>query len=235
MGFLWEGSTGARAVQLLREQPPGTVMLTPDLAKALGAKQTLLHQLLANAVGLRLIKKVRVDGSAFSGWKLGAGNDSANIERKPARPAASPAEAGRRAAAAKRRLERQAEREAAAAPSHAPAWPPGFVSAFDPSDGYRPPRVALEDDADAGAVAEAPVAPWLRGLLPSAPPCDPVDVAVPPRESPEPPRALQLPLFDLQEIGEPGRAPRAPVAAAPEPAVPREFTNWRQVLLIEAR
>ena len=73
MGFLWEGSTGARAVQLLRTMPPGTVMLTPDLAKALGAKQTLLHQLLANAVSLRLIKKVRVEGSAFSGWKLGAG------------------------------------------------------------------------------------------------------------------------------------------------------------------
>jgi len=113
MGFLWEGSTGARAVQLLRAMPPGTVMLTPDLARALGAKQTLLHQLLANAVSLRLIKKARVEGSAFSGWKLGAGNDSANIEPKspqrPQRPQ-SPAQIERAMAAAQRKLDREAKR-----------------------------------------------------------------------------------------------------------------------------
>jgi hypothetical protein len=113
MGFLWEGSTGARAVQLLREQPPGTVMLTPDLAQALGAKRTLLHQLLANAVSLRLIKKVRMEGSAFSGWKLGAGNDSANIEPKsPQRPrrSQSPAQIERAKTAAQRRQDREAKR-----------------------------------------------------------------------------------------------------------------------------
>jgi hypothetical protein len=234
MGFLWEGSTGARAVQLLREQPPGSVMLTPDLAKALGAKQTLLHQLLANAVSLRLIKKVRVDGSAFSGWKLGAGNDSANIERRPARPAASPAEAGRRAAAAQRRIERQGERAPTAQPP-APAWPPGFVSTFDPSDGYRPPRIAAEDDADDAAAVEAPVAPWLRGLLPGAPASEPDDAPAP-RSAPAPPRAEQLALFDVQEIGEPGRQRRAAAAPPlPDATVPREFATWRQVLLIEAR
>jgi predicted DNA-binding transcriptional regulator AlpA len=113
MGFLWEGSTAARAVQLLRTMPPGTVMLTPELAKALGAKQTLLHQLLANAVGLRLIAKVSLPGTPFSGWKLGAGNDSANIEpRAPKRPL-SPAEAARAAAAAQRQRARDAERAAA--------------------------------------------------------------------------------------------------------------------------
>jgi len=140
MGFLWEGSTGARAVQLLREQPPGTVMLTPDLAKALGARQTLLHQLLANAVSLRHIKKVRVDGSPYSGWKLGAGNDSANIEPKPPRRPRSPAEVERAEAAAQRRRDRDAQRLALAKPEGgisssagatlaacAPAWLSGFA------------------------------------------------------------------------------------------------------------
>lgn len=142
MGFLWEGSTGARAVQLLREQPPGTVMLTPDLAKALSAKQTLLHQLLANAVNLRLLKKVRAPGIAFTGWKLGAGNDGANIERRRAK---TPAEISRqRAASERQRLLRGHARQ---------------VSTLD--------RSALGcDDLDSDATAPTVMPAWLGGAAP---------------------------------------------------------------------
>jgi hypothetical protein len=151
MGFLWEGSTGARAVQLLRTKEPGTIMQTPELAQALGAKQTLLHQLLSNAVNLRLLKKVRVPGSAFTGWKLGAGNDSANIEPRPPRPEPGSAEAVRRAAAARRRCEREALRDeqgdGSVGKPQALAWPPGFVAKFfDPPwqpDSERAPRSAM--------------------------------------------------------------------------------------------
>jgi hypothetical protein len=110
MGFLWEGSTGARAVQLLRARPQGTVMLTRELAEALGAKQSLLHQLLANAVNLRLLKKVRVAGSQFTGWKLGPGNDSANIEPKSLQRPQSPSQMARAQAAAQRQRDRDAKR-----------------------------------------------------------------------------------------------------------------------------
>ena len=134
MGFLWEGSTGARAVQLLRTKEPGTIMQTPELAQALGAKQTLLHQLLSNAVNLRLLKKVRVPGSAFTGWKLGAGNDSANIEPRPPRPEPGSAEAVRRAAAARRRCEREALRDeqgdGSVGKPQALAWPPASSRSF---------------------------------------------------------------------------------------------------------
>lgn len=78
MGFLWQGSTGARAVEILRGLPIGTGIATPEFAEMLGVRAQALHQLLANAVGLRLIKKVR--GGHCIIWKIGAGNDSANIE-----------------------------------------------------------------------------------------------------------------------------------------------------------
>lgn len=78
MGFLWEGSTGARAVQILRDLPQGTSIATPDFARQLGVSGAALHQLLANAVNLRLIKKIRNRGHCIL-WALGAGNDSATI------------------------------------------------------------------------------------------------------------------------------------------------------------
>ncbi len=166
MGFLWEGSTGARAVQLLRKKEPGTIMLTPELAKALGAKQTLLHQLLSNALNLRLLKKVRVPGSAFTGWKLGAGNVSANIEPKqPPRPAPTTNESARRKAAAARRAARIAERAQLHASGLAAVdRPPGFQSVLAPS--YRLPRIELPDrDDDVGTVAAESALPrWLAGL-----------------------------------------------------------------------
>ena len=36
MGFLWEGSTGARALRLLQALPQGQGLRTPDLAQQLG-------------------------------------------------------------------------------------------------------------------------------------------------------------------------------------------------------
>lgn len=87
MGFLWEGSTGARAVKFLRAQDQGFAIDTDALARALNVKAGALYQLLANAVKLRYIKKVHGPGQSIR-WKLGAGGgDMVTIERR--RPVAS--------------------------------------------------------------------------------------------------------------------------------------------------
>ncbi|MGN6526752.1 MAG: hypothetical protein ACTHL8_10210 [Burkholderiaceae bacterium] len=84
MGFMWEGSTGSRALAILKALPQGAVILTPDFARQLGVEARALHQLLANALKLRLVKKVRQRGVVCVGWKLGPGNISATIERRRA-------------------------------------------------------------------------------------------------------------------------------------------------------
>lgn len=233
MGWLWEGSTGARAVQLLREQPQNTVIFTKDLAARLEVAPGALHQLLANAVSLRLIKKVRDLGPQI-GWKLGGGNDSATIERrKPAKPAPTTEELERRARAAQRRAARAAELAAAPpAPTFAPTdWPPRFVSTFDPAGpAYAPPRVAVDGDAaPAAAVPDADVPPWLRGLY--GLPAPEIEL----RPAAEQPKPVQLPLFDAAEVGEGGRARWRRLDLA-IPAIPRPSNEptWRQIALIEA-
>jgi hypothetical protein len=126
MGFLWEGSTGSRALQVLRALPQGTEILTPEFAEMLGVKAIALHQLLANAVDLRMIKKVRKKGRPCIGWTLGPGNVSVTIERrKPPQPAPSEQDLARRRAAAERGRNRAAPPPA---PSFRVEWPPGFVS-----------------------------------------------------------------------------------------------------------
>ena len=129
MGFLWAGSTGARAVQMLRGKPPGTIIETPDFALLLDANPVALHQLLANAVQLRLIKKLRTRGRPCIGWTLGAGNVNATIElHRPPRPAPSPEQLERRRAAAEQRQQRL-ELQATHPPfAFTSSWPPGFVS-----------------------------------------------------------------------------------------------------------
>jgi hypothetical protein len=229
MGFLWEGSTGARAVAMLRALPQGTVIETPRFAAALGVDPGALHQLLANAVQLRLLKKIRGRGPCI-GWTLGAGNVNATIERRrPPRPPLTPEEAERRRAAAERREERGVAQPAISAFSP-PAWPPGFVSQLTPPG----PRFADLEGDGAGAAAEVdePLPLWLRGLgARSAPPIDP-DPTLP---APAPPRPLQLPLFDPSEIGEGGRARwRRLDLALPMIHVASNAPSWRQTTFLEA-
>ncbi len=128
MGFMWEGSTGARAVKLLREQPQGTVILTPKFAEMLGVKAIALHQLLANAVDLRMIKKGPARrGVPASAGRSGSGNISVTIESAASRSSRRPASRISRAAAP-----RPSERRNRPAPPPPPSfrvdWPPGFVS-----------------------------------------------------------------------------------------------------------
>ncbi|HEX7637962.1 MAG TPA: hypothetical protein VF457_06155 [Burkholderiaceae bacterium] len=125
MGHLWEGSTGARALAILRELPQGTIIRTPDFAPLLGVSARALHQLLANSVRLRLIKKVRRRGWNSVGWALGAGNDSANIERR--RPPTGKPRVRRRPSdppPAPKPMPEGARRFLLS-----PPWPPGFVAA----------------------------------------------------------------------------------------------------------
>jgi len=168
MGFLWEGSTGARAVQLFREMPHGTVLDTTALADMLGVRGGALHQLLARAVELRLVKKIR-GKRPRSLWALGPGNDSATIERHRAPPPApTPEEIERRRAAAERRRQRAETEAAKPVYSFAPTWPPGFVSA-SPVE----PEPALLSGAPAASAEALPNAAgglpaWLRGLAEAA-------------------------------------------------------------------
>ncbi len=224
MGFMWEGSTGARAVQLLKELPQGTVIFTPQFAAMLEVKAGALHQLLANAVKLRLVKKIRGRGPCI-GWAIGGGNDSATIERRRApRPQPTAEEIERREAAAQRRRTREAEKAAALpAFSFDSSWPPGFVSTFD-ADRYQPAAIAIPDGP--GLIdASAPVAPWLRGLVGAPVPAI--------RMVPPAPLPAQLPLFE--GLGPGGRARWRRLALA-IPAVPRPSNEpiWRQVSLLEA-
>ena len=229
MGFLWEGSTGARAVQLLKELPQGTVIDTNDFAARLEVKPGALHQLLANAVNLRLIKKMHIRGHHCVGWKLGPGNDSVTIERRKPQAPPTPAEIARRRAATERRRRRADARNAPRPPAQAPsgvAWPPGFVSTFaSPSDGYQPP-VLTADELDADVDAVAPLPTWLRGLISS-----PAPVLTDP---PPIPRPLQLPLFDSAEVGPGGRARwRLLDLSLPVQRPTLTTPNWRQTTFLE--
>lgn len=168
MGFLWEGSTGARAVQLFREMPHGTMLDTTTLAEMLGVKGGALHQLVARAVDLRLVKKIRGKGPR-SLWALGAGNDSATIERHRVPPAPpTPDQLERRRLAAERRRQRAAMEPAKPVYCFAPTWPPGFVSAT-PEGLERAllcDAAALGVETDPNAAVQLPT--WLRGLSQAA-------------------------------------------------------------------
>jgi hypothetical protein len=107
MGFLWEGSTGARAVKYLRSREQGTELETNDLAAALDVKAGALYQLLANAVRLRFIRKVPGPGQSIR-WKLGAAGDSVTIERRPSAASLSLREIERRRATNEVRRRRSA-------------------------------------------------------------------------------------------------------------------------------
>lgn len=230
MGFMVEGSTGARAVAMLKAMPQGTIIDTPEFALALGVKAGALHQLLANAVKLRLIKKVRARGSPCIGWALGAGNVGTTIEPRRVPPAPPTLEDLER----RRLAELRRQQRAASAPS-TPAfirdanWPPGFVSTFSsPELRYRPPAERLAGDGP-DADPEAALPAWLRGLVPDVAPV--VDVAAAP---PTPPRPQQLPLFDVSEIGEPGRERwRRLDLALPKPPRVIPAPPWRQVSILE--
>jgi hypothetical protein len=106
MGFMWEGSTGERAVQLLKGLPQGTVVDTVDLAARLDVKPGALHQLLANAVKLRMVVKVHIRGHYCVGWRLGPGGDSVTIERRLPQTPLTEAELARRRAITERRKQR---------------------------------------------------------------------------------------------------------------------------------
>lgn len=230
MGFMVEGSTGARAVAMLKAMPQGTIIDTPEFALLLEVKAGALHQLLANAVKLRLIKKVRRRGSPCIGWALGAGNVGTTIEprREPPTPPTAE-EIERRRRAEERRLLRAASGMPAPQYSFGSTWPPGFVSSLAaPELHYQSPASKLVGDGpDADPDAELPV--WLRGLVPGAPPAPDI---LPPAA---PPRPQQLPLFDPSEIGEPGRARWRRLDLTLPPA-PRNaaMPNWRQVSILEA-
>jgi hypothetical protein len=131
LGFMVEGSTGARAVAMLKGMPQGTIIDTPEFAMLLAVKPGALHQLLDNAVKLRLIKKIRRRGSPCIGWALGAGNESAIIVPRRIKVPLSHEEIELQLA--------RAERRRLAAESPPPPlkfhlespWPPGFVSNFE--------------------------------------------------------------------------------------------------------
>lgn len=164
LGFMVEGSTGCRALQVFQELPQGTVLETFDLARRLRVKPGALHQLLANPVKLRLIKKIRRKQRVQVGWTLGPGNESVTIERHVPRREPTTDELARRALAAERRAARQAERDAAAPTlPKAPAWPPGFVSTLGGSRAAptSPELRALSAQQAAEAATLAPA--WLRG------------------------------------------------------------------------
>lgn len=225
MGFLWEGSTGARAVAMLRALPPGTVVFTPEFAAALNVDAGALHQLLANAVQLRYLKKIRGRGPCI-GWTLGAGNESATIERRrPARPPLSPEEIERRRAAAERRQLRDAMRPNTTSAFTTPSWPPGFISTLAPPRTAMLPGAESTGDDDVDDVDE-PLPIWLRGL---------VGTPAPVIEILEPPRPLQLPLFDPSEIGPGGRARwRRLDLSIPALLATSNAPTWRQTTFLEA-
>ncbi len=230
MGFMVEGSTGARAVAMLKQLPQGTIIDTLEFAMALGVKSGALHQLLANAVKLRLIKKVRRRGQPCIGWALGAGNVGTTIEpRRIPAPAPTAEDLERRRQAELRRLARTSSSPGAQAFNFGANWPPGFTSTFSsPQLRYQPPSEKLAGDGpDANPEAELP--PWLRGLMPGTSPAPDVVSQPAPAARPQ-----QLSLFDASEIGEPGRARWRRLDLA-LPRAPREIPAppWRQVSILE--
>jgi hypothetical protein len=163
LGFIVEGSTGFRALQIFKGLPRGAQLETFDLARRLSVKPGALHQLLANAVKLRLIRKRYRKGIPQIAWTLGAGNESATIEYRPAKPIPSDEDVARR--------RERAERRRVAAESAPPPpkfqldspWPPGFVSKFDAQEvrarEFRPGwLVHVLKLADAREAAEAATA-----------------------------------------------------------------------------
>jgi len=225
MGFLWEDSTGARAVRWLREKEQGFVVDTITFAQALEVKPGALHQLLANAVKLRYIKKVYGRGPCV-GWKLGAAGDSVTIERRKSSAPASAEELARRRAASARRRQR-ADQPHQAEPAARPviSWPPGFVSAFSPADSYRPPRLVI-DEPDPAELEAAALPVWLRGLIVT--PAPPI-VEEPPEPAPE-----QLQLFDPAEVGPGGRARwRSIDLEIPVAQRIQRAQRWRQTTFLE--
>ena len=229
MGFLWEDSTGARAVKYLRGQEQGTELETNDFAAALQVKAGALYQLLANAVKLRYIKKVRGPGQSIR-WKLGAASDSATIERRKTAAMLTPEELERRRVANAARRARADARNAAQPPVPSRPvidWPPGFVSAFGaPVERYRPPALAI-DEPDVVADPDEPLPVWLRGLV--------VNPAAVDLEPPRVPRPLQLPLFDPAEIGPGGRARwRRLDLEIPEHRLASNGAFWRQMTFLDA-
>ncbi len=131
MGFIVEGSTGYRALQVFRGLPQGTVLYTLDLASRLSVKPGALHQLLVNAVKLRMIRKLHRRGIAQIGWTLGPGNESATIERRSPKATASEEEVElRRAHVERRRIAAESTPPPPKFQLDTP-WPPGFVSKFE--------------------------------------------------------------------------------------------------------
>lgn len=134
MGFLWDDSTGARAVKFLRQQEQGFVIDSVAFASVLGVKPGALHQLLANALKLHYVRKVYGLGACV-GWKLGPGGDSMTIERRRPLRDLSPQEMEqRRVANAERRARHAAkvvpERSAGATfAANLPAWLGGAADA----------------------------------------------------------------------------------------------------------
>lgn len=227
MGFLWEDSTGARAVKFLRDKEQGTELETSDFAAALGVKAGALYQLLANAVKLRYIKKVRGPGQSIR-WKLGPGGDSVTIERRRTEATLTAAELERRRAANTLRRQRAEARRTPSPPPMRPPidWPPGFVSAFDPTeDRYRPPALVAADDV-LEMPGDEPLPVWLRGLIAHPAPLE--------SETPAP-RPLQLPLFDPSEIGPGGRARwRRLDLELPQHRNASNAAFWRQLTFLDA-
>ncbi|MGN6528467.1 MAG: hypothetical protein ACTHL8_18920 [Burkholderiaceae bacterium] len=122
MGFMWEGSTGSRALAILKGLPQGTALTTADLAARLGVKPRALHQLLAHALQLRLIAKVRRRGVVSVSWRIGPGNVSATVERRRA-PEGKPRRRRPRGEAPPPVVQPEGRRF-----QLDPPWPPGFVS-----------------------------------------------------------------------------------------------------------
>lgn len=133
-GFIWQGSKGAQAVEHLRKLEVGTVIESPTFAVILDVDPRALHQLLENAVKLRMLKKVRVPGRTCIGWTLGAGRIGATIERRRDPPAPPPEGAPQR-----RRTDPANARADAAndSPPYRPAWPPKFESQWNDIPGKK--------------------------------------------------------------------------------------------------
>lgn len=130
-GFIWSGSKGAQAVEHLRSCEMGTVIESPTFAAILKVDPRALHQLLENAVKLRMLKKVRVPGRTCVGWTLGAGKIGATIERRRD-PVAPPLPGG-----PQRRRTDPANKAANDSPAYAPEWPPQFKSQWTEPDKKR--------------------------------------------------------------------------------------------------
>jgi hypothetical protein len=170
LGFIIEGSTGARALAILEGMPKGALIDTIAFAAKLGVRAAALHQLLSNPVKLRLIKKVRRRGVPMIDWGLGAGNVGVTIEPRPVpRPPPTPEEIERRRLAAERRRLRAASAPPGPALTISSDWPPGFVSTFGSASDARA-QAELDRQSVAQVVPDSPelLPTWLTGVAPTA-------------------------------------------------------------------